>query len=335
MPNDERIIAQYRAATTSAATCERKGRALIEVAGEDRATWLNNLVTNIITTLQPGEGNYAFAVNVKGRVVFDLNMLVLQDRLWLDVDARKRDAALSHLDRFVVTEDVKLSDITNQHRRIAIIGPAAHEIVDRVALGILVPMSQLQHIAGTIAGIECRMIRHYFTGLPAAEIIAPEAGFETLRSAVADAAGKKPLPEIDTDTLEVLRIEAGIPMSVDDIDQEVIPPETGQIERGISYHKGCYLGQEVIERMRSHGVLARRLVGIRIEGDAVVPAGATLSASGQDIGRVTGSCWSEKLQACLALGYAKSAHAKPDAPVTVSAPHGNRNGTIVSLPVRG
>ncbi|MCZ6682607.1 MAG: hypothetical protein O7B26_05435 [Planctomycetota bacterium] len=82
-------------------------------------------------------------------------------------------------------------------------------------------------------------------------------------------------------------------------------------------------------------MLARRLVGIRIEGDAVVPAGATLSADGQDIGRVTGSCWSEKLQARLALGYAKSAHAKPDAPVTVAAPHGNRNGTIVSLPVRG
>lgn len=334
MPNDERIIAQYRAATTAAATCQREGRALIEVTGSDRATWLNNLVTNVVTTLQPGEGNYAFAVNVKGRVVFDLDMLVLQDRLWLDMDERARPAALSHLERYTVTEDVKLGDITNGHRRIAFIGPAAHEIVDRLALGNLVPMSQLQHVTATIAGIECRLIRHDFVGLPAAEIIAPAADFDAVRSAITAAAGERPLPNIDADTLQLLRIESGIPASVDDIDDGVVPPETGQVERGISYHKGCYLGQEVIERMRSHGVLARRLVGIRVEGEAVVPSGVALTANGQEIGRVTSGCWSEKLQARLALGYAKSGHAKPDTRVSVVCAEGNRNATIVSLPVR-
>lgn len=334
MPNDERIKAQYRAATTRAATCERAGRALVEVTGSDRSAWLNNLVTNVVTTLQPGEGNYAFAVNVKGRVVFDLNMLVIEDRLWLDLDARARSDALAHLERYVITEDVKLRDVTNEHRRVAIIGPAAHEVVARLALGNLVPMSQLQHVSGTISGVDVRLIRDDFTGLPVAEIIAPAAGYDAVCSAVANAEDRPPLPHVDAETLNILRIEAGIPMSVDDIDGEVVPPETGQVERGISYHKGCYLGQEVIERMRSHGVLARRLVGVRVEGETLVSPGSTLRVNDQDIGRVTSTCWSERLQAGLALGYAKSAHAKPDTRVVIADPAGERQGTIVSLPVR-
>lgn len=318
MSNDPRISEQYRTATRIGGYSDRPDRALIEVAGKDRAEWLSNLVTNVVKTLQPGEGNYAFAVSIKGRTIFDLNILVIEDRLWLDVDHRWKDTALRHFDRYIITEDVRLSDITSRHARLAIVGPRAREIVAEAGFGNLVPMSQLQHVGGTIDGMPVRMLRHDFIGLPGAEFILP-ADSPTVQEQLIGLARSRGLVSLDSETLEILRIEAGIPASVVDIDEDVVPPETGQVERGISYHKGCYLGQEVIERMRSHGILARQFVGLKIETSAasssgaaaVPPRGAVIRANEKEIGRVTSACWSEALAAPLALGYVKTPFAKP------------------------
>jgi folate-binding protein YgfZ len=294
---------------------------------------LNNLVTNVIKTLQPGEGNYAFATNVKGRVVFDVNMLVLDDRLWLDVDERMVKAAMAHLERYIITEDVRLEDISSVMRRVAVMGPKASELVSRLRLGNLAPMSQLQHVTGAIAGADVRMLRNDFTGLPTADFVLAGEGAVAASNEISRLAGELALPELYADVIEILRIEAGIPRSVDDIDDSIVPPETGQIERGISYHKGCYLGQEVIERMRSHGILARTLVGMRIDGDSPPPKGAAVKVAGQEVGRVTSCCWSETLQSLLALGYVKLAHSKAGTTASVVTEAGEHAATVVALPV--
>src|SRR5215470_2088482 len=119
MANPSNIAEQYRIARESGGCYYRSDRALIEVTGRDRAAWLNNLVTNVVKTLQPGEGNYAFATNVKGRTVFDMNLLVLEDRMWLDIDRRWIETARKHLTKFTITEDVALADITKDYERLA------------------------------------------------------------------------------------------------------------------------------------------------------------------------------------------------------------------------
>ena len=334
MPNPRPIADQYRAALSTGGIVMRDDRALISVTGNDRAVWLHNLVTNTVKTLQPGDGNYAFAANIKGRVVFDANMLVLDDRIWLDLDRRWMPAAMEHLDRYVITEDVKLDDITSQSRRIAVLGPAAVTMVHQLGLGNLVPMPQLQNIAARIADTDARLIRNDFTGLPTAEFIAIGPQSDAVIIAIQSLAVEHELFAISPDTLNVLRIEAGIPASLDDIDEEVVPPETMQIERGISYHKGCYLGQEVIERMRSHNILARRLVGAKIDGDTVPSRNTTIKVAEQDVGRITSGCWSEALGCVLCLGYVKSAHAKPGVTITVDVADAPTNGEVVALPVR-
>ena len=209
MPNDPPQAGLYQAATTDAVLFERTDRASIEVTGDDRAAWLHNLVTNVVKTLQPGEGNYAFAVNVKGRVLFDLNVLVLEDRLLLDVDRRWLDAAMDHLNRYIITDDVTLKVLADAHRRIAIMGPKAHELVARLSLGNLAPMAQLQHCGARIAGADVRMIRHDFAGLPAAEFIVPSEQADAVHRALESNGGSPPW--IDSDTVNILRIEAGIP----------------------------------------------------------------------------------------------------------------------------
>jgi folate-binding protein YgfZ len=326
---------QYRIATEAAGLVRRAERGLLRVAGRDRSGWLHNLVTNVVKTLQPGEGNYAFACNVKGRVLFDLNMLALEDALWLDIDRRWIDAARKHLTKYIITEDVALTDITDDYERLAVLGPAAHEVIGRMGFGNLVPMSQLQHAAFAWEGQTGRMVRHDFAGLPAAELLVTKAATDVLLSALLDAGRPSGLARVERQAVEILRIEAGIPASVSDINEEVVPPETGQIERGISYVKGCYLGQEIIERMRSHGVVARRLVGVRMEGDEAPPVPATLKVGGAEAGTLTSACWSPAAEAVLGLGYCKTAHATPDSEVAIETPAGPREGRIVRLPVRG
>jgi folate-binding protein YgfZ len=108
------------------------------------------------------------------------------------------------------------------------------------------------------------------------------------------------------DTLDVLRIEAGIPWLGRDIDERTLPPETGQVARGISYNKGCYLGQEVIERMRSHGALARRLVRVRMEDGAGIEIPAIFKSAEADAGRVTSLIPHPQGTGWIGLGYLKT-----------------------------
>jgi len=338
-----------------AAVFPRHDRGLLEVAGADRAKWLNNLVTNVVLTLQPGEGNYAFVVNVKGRTQFDLNILVRPERLLLDIDRRWIETAAAFLNRYVVTEDAKIADLTDRTCRFAVIGARAHEIAARLGFGNLTAMAWLQNTEGDLAlshsdappdtiapqpshadhpNPSVLMFRHDFCGVPGAEFIVfgEQAGsLCELAMATAESFGATP---IDPAVADVLRIEAGIPASVQDIDEEVIPPETGQIERGISYHKGCYLGQEVIERMRAHKVLARKLVGVRFDGSEIVGRLSPLFIDGVEVGRAMSGCPSPALGgAPLSLAYVKTAHAKPGVKLTSRTAAGDRAGEIVSLPI--
>lgn len=331
MANSSEVQSQVRAARERGGLLMRADRAVIEIASRDRAAWLHNLVTNAVKTLSPGEGNYTFATNVRGRCVFDAGIVVLEDRIWLDVDRRWLDVAHKHLDRYIVTEDVTLA-----HRadivRFAAVGPGAAPFAARLGCGNLTPMAQWQHAAATICGAAGRVVRNDFLGLPAADVYLMGAGANEAAGAARELAAELGIVEIARDAAEILRIEAGIPASVEDIDETIVPPETGRIEQGISYHKGCYLGQEVIERMRAHNVLARKLVGMVVEADSPPPRGAVIAREGAEIGGVTSACWSEALAAPLALGYVKSAYASPGTAISVRSAAGEAKAQVISLP---
>lgn len=335
MPTAADFNHQYQACLSAASLYHRQDRGLVELRGDDRAAWLNNLVTNVITTLSAGDGNYAFATTRDGRTVFDLNMLVLEDRIWLDIDRRRLEAAIAHLDRYLICEDVKMLNLTAQTWRFAILGPQTSNVAERLGFTNLTAMAWLQHVAGTINGCDVLMMRHDFAGLVGAEFFLTGASADEDATAMITAlSAKLDLPIVDHSVIETLRIEAGIPASVEDIDEEVLPPETGQLERGINSQKGCYLGQEVLERMRSRGAIARRLIGIRFEGDAPVPPGSKLIANDKPVGRVMSGCISPALDAPLSLAYLKTASAETGTPVIADTTDGPRRGTTTPLPTR-
>jgi len=340
-PDHDTLRAGYDAARQRAALWVRRDRGLIEARGADRAAWLSNLVTNVVKTLADGDGNYAFAVDVKGRTIFDMNILVCGDpagrdgNLLLDVDSGWTAAALKHLQRYMISEDVTLQDVTAAHGRLALMGPRVAEWAAALGVGNLAPMAQLQHVAIGSGDAAIRVIRHDLAGVMGAEIIVTEAGRDALLARVREAGQSLGCVEIGDAVVDVLRCEAGIPWPRRDIDAEVVPPETLQIERGINYHKGCYLGQEVIERMRSHGVVARRWIGLRIEGRDVPTPPLNLKRDGTEAGRITSTVWSFALNAPLALGYARSAHAAVGTKLSAATADGQAfGGEVISLPAR-
>lgn len=270
---------EYSAAHDDAVAFDRSDRARLIAEGKDAQPWLHNLVTNAVKGLADGHGVYAFVLDVKGRILFDLNILCVGPALWLDVAATVAATALRNLDRYLFTEAVTLRDATAE-ARLAVSGPAAPRVAEALGCPNLLALAELQQISladGT------HLWRHDFAGGPGFELLLPQAaaaaGWNRVVSAGARPAGYA--------TLDVLRIEARIPWLGRDLDHSVLPPETGQVERGVSYNKGCYVGHEIIERMRSRGVTPRRLVRVATDDGQGLELPAEVTRAGQVVGRLT------------------------------------------------
>lgn len=327
------MTTEYELAVRGPAPAERGGRALLEVEGPDRASWLHNLTTNQVKTLGVGEGNYAFALNAQGRILFDLNLLVRANSIWVDLDRRFLETATKHFNKYTITENVTLIDRTGEFVRIGIIGRRSAELVATMGVGNAAAMASLAQSVFAWRGVEVGVIRHDFCGPMGFELFVPVAAIEGFEKAVVQGEFGQPVQRVSTEVVETLRVEAGIPWPGSEITDEYLPAETRQLERGVSYQKGCYLGQEVVERMRSRNVVARQLVGLRspIQETPTV-GGVILTQTGDAVGQVTSAVLSPTLGCGIALGYVKTAHAASQTSVFVDGANGRTSAVIQALP---
>lgn len=317
------VADEYRHARDDAGVVDRSYRALLVVTGKDRQGWLHNVVTNDIKKLADGAGCYAFACDVKGRVQFDLNVLALSDRLWLDVPLDRRDEIARYLDRYLISEDAKIA-ANDEFVRLGLIGPRAATLFPLTPLADIDTWPTLSHrmIAPDSANLPpgiVRAVRHDFAGAPGWDLFVSAAE----APAAWDALIERGARAIGATAVEALRIEAGLPEYGSDIDDKTIAPDTAQAARAISYSKGCYLGQEVVERMRSLGTPARRLVRLRVGDGAASPPVLTLPAplrkNGADAGRITSLIMHPLSGAHIGLGYVRTSIADPSG-ITVGDP---------------
>lgn len=271
---------EYRSATEEIALFDFSMRGLLRLTGSDRRAWLHNLITNAVTTLDDHAGNYAFALDRQGRIQFDLNVLCVKDALLVDLARFVLPQALRHFDRHLFTEDVKIEDFSQQVARLAVSGPRARLVAEQLGVTNFAALPALRSVALTA---DTWLFRHDFAGREGFELIVPRAAAAAWWERLVDV-GARPT---GFQTLDLLRIEAGVPWLGRDLDDRVLPPESGQQERGVSHHKGCYLGHEIIERMRSRGVCARRLVRLRTADGAGLGLPAPLQQDGREVGRVT------------------------------------------------
>ncbi len=256
----------------------------IRVTGEDRVRWLNGMVTNSIQQLQDGEGNYNFLLSVQGRIQGDATIFASPDALLIETDASQVPALMTLLDRFIIMDDVELADATGSQpglqSGLLIAGPKAASLLAQIGLhvedlGIL----QKQTLPWNTAQISASHAEGSL--IPRFELWAdanttPKL-FEALQSAGA--------VFCEAQSLDWLRILEGTPLYGTDIRDRELPQETGQT-RALHFAKGCYLGQEIVERIRSRGNVHRTFSAFQLDGQ-LPAAGATLEADGKQVGELT------------------------------------------------
>jgi tRNA-modifying protein YgfZ len=358
----------YEAARSTAAWFERSAEGRLLVSGQDRATWLQGLLTNDILALAPGTGCYAAHLTPQGRMVSDMRLLETGHEILMDVPASTRQALLDRFDMFIITEDVRLTDATPLLAQVTVVGPSAasaaaalaraglalagaasaapdaaratlaalaeHEHVRLVAVAGEAPPpsasapAPLHEAEGLVAGSRD-------AGLPGLDLYVAPQRAASLRAAL-EAEG---VIAGDDETFETLRIEAGRPRFGVDMDGETIPLEAGIEDRAISFTKGCYVGQEIIVRVRDrgHGRVARRLVGLRVEGagqqDPAALAGAPLSREGKNVGRLTSAARARRVGGLVALGYVHRDAAAEGTVLDLATPSGPATARVTSLPI--
>jgi folate-binding protein YgfZ len=323
-------LAAYEAARRRAAAIDRTDRGRIVVSGADRASYLQGLLTNDVVALKPGEGCYAAYLTAQGRMIADLYVYEVGDLMLLTMAGGVKDAVLAKLDQFIFSEDVQLGDVSETFAQLAVVGPDAAE---RVA-----------DVLGAVSGDTLRALpehgnmRTEWDG--GAVIVARiadtgEAGYDLFvdrgrLAALVAALGAAGVVEVDAATADAIRIEAGVPLFHRDMDENTIPLEANLESRAISFTKGCYVGQEVVIRVlhRGHGRVARRLVGLLVDGAEAPARGAVIRSGDREIGAVTSSTRSPALGRPIALGYVHRDFVEPGTKVTV----GDASAEVAALP---
>ena len=305
---------EYRAVKQAVGVVDLSFRRKLAASGADRQDFLHRMLTNEINALQPGEGNYCFLLNAQGHILADLNVLVEPQRILLDTEPFLTGKVLETLDRFIIMDQVELEDLSPRLGTIGLEGPLSREVV-RQACGVDPPACRpLAHFSPEG---DPDLLAVYAAGTgQGLWIIAPTNRLPQLWESLVEAAATLQGRPIGFAALEAARIEAGIPRYGSDIEERSLPQETGQL-RAISYTKGCYPGQEVVERVRSRGHVNRRLVGLLALSSEPLRLGAKIQAEGRDIGHVTSATRSPSLGKTIALGYVRREFSEPGSKVAV------------------
>jgi folate-binding protein YgfZ len=290
------------------------GRGKILVTGSDRLRWLNGMVSNTVQSLPEGEGNYSFLLSVQGRIQGDCYVYRRSGDLLLDTGFDQIPALMHHLDHFIIMDDVELADVSHQWTALSLAGPGAPRVL--ATLGWAPPTSSVQNARMTsarIGEVPCTIVEAYHVVVPRFELwFAPEhvlAVWETLQAAGAAPCG--------LEAMETLRVLEATPLYGIDLNDRDLPQETAQT-RALNFSKGCYLGQEIVERIRSRGKVNRQFRQFALRGGQPAQLPIDLRSGEQSVGRITStaSLSSAGLPQVLALGFIRIEVVERDAEIT-------------------
>lgn len=272
----------------------------IVVTGRDRQSWLNGMVTCDLAPLRPGDGAYGLAVAKNGKVLAELWLVLAEDRLSIGLLADRVEAMRAHFDRHVIMEDVELEDASAELAWILLHGPMSPDVA--------LPLRSASVHAASVDR----------TGLGGAAVVAPRADADALARRLVEAAGERGALSTD-EGWEQLRVEVGVPRFGVDFDDQNYPQEAGLERAGVSFTKGCYLGQETVFMLEKRGHVKKRLVRLEVQGDASLPVEAEIAEpGGAPIGAVTSRAPAPDGGAVLALGYVKYKHARTGTELVVA-----------------
>ena len=317
------VRAEFQALVFGAGVYDLSLRAKISLTGGDRVRWLNGMVTNNIRDLESGRGVYAFLLNPQGHILGDMSACNRAESLLVDTDQSQAEKILAVFDKYIIMDDVEVANVSDRMTSVGIAGPKSGEVLR--AAGFDVPeLKSLQFVETTWQQIGVTLVRGDNPCVESFELwLAPDDRVNVYRAL--EKAGAKP---VETSALELLRIAAGIPRYSVDIRERDLPQETEQ-ERALNFSKGCYVGQEIVERIRSRGQVRRKFTGLEISGSLPAP-GSKIQVEGKDFGEVTSAASLPVAdgERRVALGYIRREVATPGKQVEA----GGSVATVANLP---
>ena len=321
----------YRAIQEQAAIGAVAPRLQIAVAGQDRAAYLQGLLTNDIQALTQGTGCYSAWLSPQGRMHTDMHVLESGGMILLDVPAETIDATIQRLEQFIFTEDVRVGSLAESLTGVWLHGPRAASVLEQVIDGArgLSEWAEYRHTQFEFHESPVSVVRISQLGVPGFCVYVERAREQALVAAL-NAAGAALVTD---EVIAAARIEAGYPIFGLDMTDDTIPLEAGIESRAVSFTKGCYVGQEVIIRVlhRGHGRVVRKLVSLRINGQR--PAqGAKLYAADREVGFVTSAGESPR-SGTIALGYAHRDFISAGTELEVETPSGRAPAIVTEVPV--
>jgi tRNA-modifying protein YgfZ len=296
---------EYRAARESAALFDTNWHAIVTLAGRDRVKYLHNISSNDIKSLADGRGTLALLLNPQGHILAELEVYTLPEKLLVLSHASQRERTVATLKKYVIGSQVQIEDLSEQLGSLGVEGPRAVEVVQGSCGVALDELADLSIKETTIDAVPCYVLRRSHFGEPGSEIIAPRAHLPALwRKMLTEvrSAGGEP---IGMAAFHALRLEAGVPWFPADFNDAMIPHEAAVETTHVSFTKGCYTGQEIVERVRSRGHVNRKRVPLKFSAASPPAPGTKLRANGAEVGYVTSAAFSPAADLAIGMGYVR------------------------------
>jgi aminomethyltransferase len=301
----------------------RLNTALFSITGRDRVRWLNGMVTNNIRDLAPRHGVYAFILNAQGHILGDLYVFNRGESLLAEIDRSQVEALLPLLKRYIIMDKVEIEDLSSE---MSVIGVAGHHSAEVLAsIGFDPALSSLEFVEARLNDVPVTLVRGDNPCVPNFELLVTTEQADSLINNLKQAGAEM----VSNQSLETFRILCGIPKFGQDIRERTLPQETGQ-DRALSFTKGCYIGQEIVERIRARGAVHRMFSGFTLEG-AVPSAGTKIQSEGRDVGELTTVAAAPIKGKQVALGFLRKEFAGGDKVLTA----GEAKVSAVPLPFKG
>jgi glycine cleavage system T protein len=324
-------LEEYEAVRSAVGLMDMCNYAAIRLTGSDRISWLQGMVSNDVKKLASGSGMHAAVLDVNGKILADLRVLALEESFILLMREFLKQKVIAQLNRYLVADDVEIEDSSERYGMISVQGPHALHLLTAIAPRQDAPIDMHSHRLLRVAEREIRAIRATHTGEEGFDLLMSVGDLAPVVAEIERAGATLGVRWIGLVAEEILRVEAGLPRYGTDMDEDNLLLETG-LDQAVSFQKGCYLGQEVIERVRSRGHVNRKLVGIVLAGESPARRGDKIFSRENEIGRITSSLFSPRMKRAIALGYAHRDYLQPATSVSIVRDGVRLAGAIATLP---
>ena len=302
------FASEYEALRETVGLIDANYRAFFSFTGPDRQRYVNAILTSNVRDLKPGQGTVGLLLNPQGHILAEVETFLLEGSLLASCHAMIRERTFATFDKFIIMDDVTLEDVTAATATLDLAGPRVAQLLAGIGISNFEDMPLLAHVEFLLGEIPFRLVRRELGGESAATMIVAREHLAGLWQELEKRVRAEGGVPVGMEALNSVRLESGIAWFGHDYDDRQIPHEAGLEHSHISYEKGCYTGQEIVERVRSRGHANRRLAELKFPVDEAAAAETKLIFAGNEVGIVTSSAFSPILGQPIGLGYVRREH---------------------------